>query len=87
MYSKEPVLEGHKHSFVQLPNLREWETVLNYDVFKAHKVARISISEGTTLVALEDARVDVTDLEEDMMDLFGADDFTYVSKHELSGVS
>tara|TARA_B100000749_G_scaffold32689_1_gene22716 strand:+ start:4596 stop:4859 length:264 start_codon:yes stop_codon:yes gene_type:complete len=87
MRSKEAILEGNKHSFVLLPNPREWEAVLNYDVFRAHKVARVSVTEGATFIALQDERTDTVDLEEDLIDLFGIEDFTYVTKQELSGVS
>ena len=81
------VLEGQKHTFVLLPVLREYESSLYYDVFRhGHKVARVSV-EAVVQVALEDPRVDSIDLEEDMMHLFGTDDFTYVTREELSGVS
>jgi len=87
MRSKEAVLEGNKHSFILLPNPREWETALNYDVFKAHKVARVSVTEGPTFIAIQDERTDTVDLEEDLMDLFGIDEFIYVNQQELAGVS
>ena len=85
----EPTLKGPglNHSFVYVPTLNEMDSTVYYDAFRSgHKVARVAI-QANAMIALEDDRVNAADLEDDMMHLFGMDDFTYVNKYELAGVS
>ena len=85
----EPILKGPGviHSFVHIPTLNEMDSTVYYDAFRSgHKVARVAI-QANVMIAVEDERVNTSDLEDDMMHLFGTDDFTYVNKHELAGVS
>ena len=85
----EPVLSGPgvKHSFVHVPTINEMDSTVYYDAYRSgRKIARVAV-QANAFIALEDERTDIADLEEDMMHLFGPDDFTYVTSRELAGVN